>query len=186
MNYRYTEYLEEELYRDISDTWYSKDIIMTVYEHTQSIEYVSHTLSVRPLLVEWLITNNTSIAKQLKKEIADGWINYRKEKLRSRKIAEQVRCCPKYREWYKKIVERDNNICQTCKSKIYEIYINRWRSGLEVDHIVPIYRIIRDNKIKTMEDAEKCEILWDIKNGRCLCHSCHIKTDTWGRRATKK
>lgn len=30
-------------------------------------------------------------------------------------------------------------------------------------------------KRKTLEDAENCEELWNINNGRTLCKSCHIK-----------
>ena len=34
--------------------------------------------------------------------------------------------------------------------------------------------IIRENKITTIEQAQKCEPLWNAK-GRTLCVKCHLK-----------
>ena len=34
--------------------------------------------------------------------------------------------------------------------------------------------------IKSVDDARKCDELWDTNNGRTLCRDCHRKTDTYG------
>ena len=34
--------------------------------------------------------------------------------------------------------------------------------------------------IKTVEDALKCHLLWDLENGETLCVPCHKKTDSYG------
>jgi len=40
--------------------------------------------------------------------------------------------------------------------------------------------ILEDNEIKNIDDALGCEELWNINNGRTLCHPCHKMTDTYG------
>ena len=39
---------------------------------------------------------------------------------------------------------------------------------------------MEENNIKTLEEAENCEELWNINNGRTLCYPCHYKTDNYG------
>jgi len=39
--------------------------------------------------------------------------------------------------------------------------------------------ILKENNIKTFEEALLCEELWNINNGRTLCIKCHKKTDTY-------
>ena len=82
-----------------------------------------------------------------------------------------------YKNFVKKVVERDNWICQICKK----------RGGyLEADHYPKSFsQIIKENGIKTMEEAVKCNELWDISNGRALCRECHRKTDTWGNKNSR-
>lgn len=36
-----------------------------------------------------------------------------------------------------------------------------------------LLKIQEENNIKTLEDAENCEELWNINNGRTLCRNCH-------------
>lgn len=72
-----------------------------------------------------------------------------------------------YKEWRTNIFQRDNYTCQHCKK----------RGGyLEVDHIKPFIKIIREFNIKTNKQAQQCDELWDINNGRTLCRKCHTKT----------
>ena len=77
-----------------------------------------------------------------------------------------------YGEWHKKIRERDCWACQICK---------KHGGKIDVDHIIPLYKLIMQYNIKTIEDARNCEALWDINNGRVLCNPCHKLTNTYGR-----
>ena len=44
---------------------------------------------------------------------------------------------------------------------------------------------MRDNNIKTLEEAIRCPELWDINNGRTLCNTCHNKTKRYLKERTK-
>lgn len=81
----------------------------------------------------------------------------------------------KYKEWRKKVFERDNYSCVLCLSKGY----------LEADHIVRFIDIINKYNIISVESSLLCEELFDLNNGRTLCRECHIKTDTWGKKSCK-
>lgn len=83
------------------------------------------------------------------------------------KLQNQIRTLPKYKEWRRKVYERDNYTCQDCGD-----YAG---SNLNSHHIKLLSKIVKDNNIKTMEDAKKCKELWDINNGKTLCFDCHCK-----------
>lgn len=68
----------------------------------------------------------------------------------------KIRKSSEYKDWRKKILERDNYSCVNCGS----------REMLEIDHIKPL--------------ALFPSLALDLNNGRVLCHSCHKKTDTYG------
>lgn len=78
-----------------------------------------------------------------------------------------------YKEWRRKIFTRDRFTCRICGQK----------SGvLNADHYPKSMReVIRVNSLKTVADARSCKVLWDTRNGRTLCLSCHRKTPTWGK-----
>jgi len=80
-----------------------------------------------------------------------------------------------YTQWRLNIFRRDNFTCIICGDKKGH--------NLEADHIKPLSIIVYQNKIKTFDDAEKCNELWNIINGRTLCKKCHKKTDTYGIKA---
>lgn len=91
------------------------------------------------------------------------------------KISRVIRNCKKYLEWRSAILKRDHRTCQCCLATQQVI----------VDHIKPLYALVREYQIKNIQQAEKIEELWDIANGRVLCDPCHKKTDTYGYRAVK-
>jgi hypothetical protein len=85
-----------------------------------------------------------------------------------------IRDSYKYRDWRASIFQRDDFTCHGC-----------WKRGarLQADHYpLTFEQIIRENHITTLEDALSCTVLWDIRNGRTMCCSCHRKTETWGTR----
>ena len=88
-----------------------------------------------------------------------------------------IRSSTKYMEWRKSVFRNDNFTCVLCK----------YHSGnghtveLNAHHIKPFSILLRENNIKSMEDALICKELWDVDNGKTLCVCCHRKTDTWGR-----
>ena len=80
-----------------------------------------------------------------------------------------IRTSFEYREWRRKIFVRDDYTCVLCH--------NRGNQDINADHH-PIWfsDIISENNIKTIDDALKCELLWNTNNGRTLCVRCHRKT----------
>lgn len=60
-------------------------------------------------------------------------------------------------EWSKAVIERDGK-CKNCGST----------EALEAHHIEP--------------QAKKPDKMYDVDNGVTLCHSCHLETDTYGKR----
>lgn len=75
-----------------------------------------------------------------------------------------IRGCLKYRQWILETFKRDNFICQQC---------GKGGGDLEAHHIKPFSKIIKEYKIKTLDEALNCEELWDINNGITLCLKCH-------------
>jgi len=74
-----------------------------------------------------------------------------------------------YKDWRKKIMERDNYTCQFC---------NKRGVKLEVDHYPYSFSMIL-NSIKGINKDNLNNIIndlpffWDIENGRTLCKQCH-------------
>jgi len=78
----------------------------------------------------------------------------------------------KYRQWRSDVYTRDNFICQDCGGR---------GGNLEAHHIKEMAIIVKDNNIKTLEQAMDCEEMWNINNGKTLCKRCHNKTKHfWG------
>ncbi len=75
-----------------------------------------------------------------------------------------IRTCSKYIQWKIDVLNRDKNTCQICGGKI----------NLHVHHIIPFWLLIKENNIKTIEEAKICKKLWDISNGIVLCKECHF------------
>ncbi len=79
----------------------------------------------------------------------------------------QIRTCFKYRQWRSDVFTRDNFTCKKC---------NKRGGDIEAHHVKPVCFIIKENNLKSLEDAESCEELWNINNGQTLCVECHRKT----------
>ena len=74
---------------------------------------------------------------------------------------QEIRESPEYRKWRLSVLIRDGYRCVWCKAT----------ENLEVDHVYPF--------------AYFPDLRFDIKNGRCLCPSCHKLTITYGSNAKK-
>jgi len=82
----------------------------------------------------------------------------------------------KYRSWRTLVFTRDNYTCVWCGAN---------KKYLNADHIEQFAILLRKFEIKSLEQAENCEDLWNINNGRTLCIDCHKETDTYLNKGKK-
>ena len=74
-----------------------------------------------------------------------------------KKLRGQIRRSKKYLIWKKKVLRRDN------------LKLN----SPNVHHKKSFKRILKENNIKSLEDAYKCNELWDLKNGITISKGEH-------------
>ncbi len=80
------------------------------------------------------------------------------------KFCRQIRNCSEYKKWRRAVLLINPEICKMCGAT----------DRLEVDHIKQLKFILIDNNIQNIEDARKCQELWEVKNGRILCRRCNL------------
>lgn len=90
-------------------------------------------------------------------------------------IDHSIRRMPEYLEWRYNIFKRDNWTCIKCEAKKY----------VTAHHIKSFSKLIKENGIKTRDEARNCPALWDLKNGKTLCEKCHSETDNYRGKAKK-
>jgi len=84
-----------------------------------------------------------------------------------------IRTNEKYNSWRSRVLISDGRRCIHCGSK----------ENLEADHYpVSFAELLLKHLIDSIEKALECKELWQVKNGRTLCKSCHIKTESWGNK----
>lgn len=82
-------------------------------------------------------------------------------------LRRQIRRCFEYRQWRSDIFTRDDFSCVLCGKR---------GSHIEADHYPKRFvEILEGYQIKTLEEAENCEELWSINNGRTLCLQCRMR-----------
>jgi len=83
-------------------------------------------------------------------------------------LNQKIRHCVEYKIWCRGVMKRDDYICQFCKKR---------GGNLEVDHFPKRFSdIMVEHSIDSYEKARSCAEMWDLKNGRTLCVSCHNST----------
>lgn len=78
-------------------------------------------------------------------------------------LVRTYRVTPKYKAWRTSVLNRDNHTCLKCGA----------RELLEVNHIITVKEIFKQNKFATTDELYRCSLLWDMNNGETLCKSCH-------------
>jgi 5-methylcytosine-specific restriction endonuclease McrA len=80
----------------------------------------------------------------------------------------QIRKILEYNNWRLQVYERDDFKCQIpgCDNP---------KRKINAHHIVQFLYMINKNNIKSIEEAQNCQELWDINNGITLCEKCHRK-----------
>lgn len=97
--------------------------------------------------------------------------------IESLNVYKRIRNSIPYQNWRKEIYKRDNYCCVLC---------GETEGQLDIDHYpISFIEIIRKNNVQTLDDAMFVKEFWDINNGRTLCKSCHINTDTYGNNKLK-
>lgn len=117
--------------------------------------------------------------KKLKESLPRGPDHFRWKSPEDRiePINIQIRNCQKAKDWKKSILSRDKYTCQNCSKTSKQ-------TKIIVDHIVPLAFLKKKHGITSLEEAINCKELWNTNNGRVLCEDCHLKTDTWGIKAS--
>jgi 5-methylcytosine-specific restriction endonuclease McrA len=95
-------------------------------------------------------------------------------------LIRQIRWMDEYEDWKRAVFMRDRFTCQHCGVR------NGRKRIIEADHIVSINTIVRNNGVCSLEMARTCVALWDVNNGRTLCHSCHEKTESYPVRFSRR
>lgn len=80
------------------------------------------------------------------------------------KLDKAIKQLLEYKEWRRGVYTKDEYMCQICrKNKIY----------LQAHHKKHFKDLLKENNIKTTEDAIRCKELWSVNNGVTLCKKCH-------------
>jgi hypothetical protein len=79
-------------------------------------------------------------------------------------LNDKIRHSKEYNNWRTNIFKRDNYKCQICDGN---------NNILIAHHIHFFNKIMKENSIKTFEDAIRCTELWDKSNGITICKECH-------------
>lgn len=150
-----------------------KDIIIDLYSQGHTLEEVAKEVGFSLTTVYKLLLREEvqirSISETVPKLEPGQWV----------KLREALRLIPQYRAWHKAVAERDKKTCQHCGAK-------GKKARLEVDHIRPFSAILAEENIQTIEEGIACKALWDVDNGRVLCHDCHKETPTYGLKTKRR
>ena len=105
--------------------------------------------------------------------------NFLDEAVSVSSLVRLIRRMEEYETWKQAVFVRDRFTCQRCGAR------NGRKRVIEADHIVSITLLVKEHKVNSLESARNCYALWDISNGRTLCHTCHQKTESYITRFIK-
>lgn len=89
-------------------------------------------------------------------------------------LSYQIKHHDRYAMWRLMVLGRDNFTCQFCGARGVYLFPH---------HLKAFSLILRENNITTLEEALKCEELWDLDNGVTLCNECHKQTSNFAGKA---
>lgn len=82
-------------------------------------------------------------------------------------LRQKIHQSTKYKIWRNVVFKRDNWTCQKCHKN---------SNTLRAHHLTEFWILLDKYNIKSVEQAEQCQELWDIENGITLCNDCHLIT----------
>jgi 5-methylcytosine-specific restriction endonuclease McrA len=92
------------------------------------------------------------------------------------KLYNQIRNTFQFIQWRNDIFYRDDFTCQDCGiSKVY----------MEAHHVKSLAQLVKENNLKTIDEAMLCPEVWNTNNGKTLCLKCHGKTHNYKGRCHK-
>lgn len=130
------------------------------------------------LKLRWKNGKNPIQNRVITKKLREKLSNSKKGKLNGfwkggiTPLSMSIRKMQVYKDWQKKVLEIDDYRCHWCGSS----------KNLQVDHIWSFSNLLSKYQITCLEDAEICDDLWNLDNGRVLCVECHKKTVTYGNK----
>jgi 5-methylcytosine-specific restriction endonuclease McrA len=107
----------------------------------------------------WCAANPDKIIARAKKTRGE---NHYKWNGGCSKLNSAIRRLTENRKWMDAIKKRDGK-CLVCGLS----------ENLEAHHIIPLALLAEANGITSREQAQGCEVLWDLKNGTTVCRKCH-------------
>ena len=90
-------------------------------------------------------------------------------------LSRKIKQCKKYKEWRSLVLKRDKLSCEECGVPLD----TSAGSSLKI-YLKSFIELIKANNLQTVEDAIKCEELWDLNNGVVLCGYCYDNLKTGG------
>lgn len=144
---------------------------------------ITHTKEVKETIRQKLLGRKTSLTTREKMSLAGKGkkqsAEHKAKKAEARRkfydkvgrktvISVRIRMSKEYKEWRKKVFERDNYTCVDCGKRSSK---KEWLI-IQADHIKPF--------------AFFPELRFELSNGRTLCRDCHKKTETYGRNSKTK
>ncbi|WP_425276933.1 HNH endonuclease [Spirosoma oryzicola] len=95
-------------------------------------------------------------------------------------LSQSIRRLEEYEHWKRSVFLRDRFTCQHCGAR------NGRKRVIEADHIKSFSSLLAEHGIDSIGKAKECLELWEVSNGRTLCHTCHQKTDSYPRNFVDK